>query len=173
MSGVKGINAGEKNWHYKHGMTDTRLFKIWEGMLDRCNRPTHRYFNDYGGRGISVCDEWKEFVPFYEWAVASGYSDGLSLDRKDNNKGYSPDNCRWATMKEQQNNKRSNRKVSYRGDSYTVTQLAEIAGLKKTTLKERLNAGWTVEDAVNKPVRFRMCGYRPSNCGAKMDGGET
>ncbi len=160
MSGIKGINAGNKNWHYKHGMTDTRLFKIWEGMLDRCNRPKHRYFNDYGGRGISVCDEWKEFVHFYEWAVDAGYSDELSLDRKDYDKGYSPDNCRWATMREQQNNRRSNHKVEYNGETRNLSEWADSLGIRRTTLRQRLKSGWPVERALFTPVRKRGADMR-------------
>lgn len=113
-----------------------------------------------------MCDEWAEFKPFQNWATANGYSDGLTIDRIDNNGDYAPSNCRWATMKEQQNNKRTNRVVEYMGQMYTVTQLASKIGMNKTTLKERLNAGWSVEDAASRPVRQRTRGYRPS---AKME----
>ena len=166
MSGIKGANAGEKHGNYKHGCTNTKLFRLWEHMRERCYYPKHPYFKNYGGRGISVCDEWTEFIPFQRWAIANGYEDGMTIDRIDNNGNYTPSNCRWATMREQQNNKRSNRVVEYMGRKYTVTQLATIIGMNKTTLKERLNAGWSVEDAVNRPVRLRTRGYRPS---AKME----
>lgn len=152
-----------------HNATNTRLHKVWEGMHERCERSKHPHYDDYGGRGITVCGLWSGddgFMRFKEWAEKTGYSDGLTIDRIDNNLGYFPENCRWATYKEQANNKRSNRIVAYRGAQYTVTQLAEAAGLKKTTLKERLNSGWSVEDAVNTPVRLRTRGYRMS----KMDG---
>ena len=141
------------------------LWKRYVGMHERCERSKHPHYDDYGGRGITVCGLWSGdygFTQFKEWAENSGYSDGLTIDRIDNNLGYYPENCRWATYKEQANNKRSNRIVSYRGEQYTVTQLAEMSGLKKTTLKERLNSGWSVEDAVNKPVRLRTRGYRMS-----------
>jgi hypothetical protein len=75
-------------------------------MKNRCQNPNVHNYESYGGRGITVCDEWQRFEPFYEWAMSNGYRDHLTLDRKDNFAGYSPDNCRWATMKEQQNNKR-------------------------------------------------------------------
>lgn len=166
MSGIKGANAGEKHGNYKHGCTNTKLFRLWEHMRERCYYPKHPYFKNYGGRGIKVCDEWAEFKPFQNWATANGYSDGLTIDRIDNNGDYAPSNCRWATMKEQQNNKRTNRVVEYMGQMYTVTQLASKIGMNKTTLKERLNAGWSVEDAASRPVRQRTRGYRPS---AKME----
>ena len=170
MSGVKGANAGEKHYSYIHGQTKTRLHKVWESMHARCEYEKHPYFADYGGRGIVVCPEWKEFVPFRDWALQNGYADNLTIDRKELDGPYSPENCRWATMKEQQNNKRSNRVIIYNGQSHTVTEWAELCGISKTTLKERLNSGWTVEDALTKPVRARTRGYRPSR--AKMDGGK-
>ena len=170
MSGVKGANAGNKHPNFKHGQTHSRLFKIWDGMHERCERKKHPYYENYGGRGISVCDEWAEFVPFATWANENGYSDELQIDRIDNDGDYEPGNCRWVTAKEQQNNKRSNRIIIYLGKKYTLTQLAEVVGINKTTLKERLNLGWSIEDAVNRPVRLRTRGWRMSNCGAEMKG---
>lgn len=90
----------------KHGQHNTRLYRIWNTMKNRCQNPNaHNYFR-YGEQNITVCREWQEFIPFYEWSMAHGYDDKLTLDRIDNFKGYSPDNCRWVTMKVQQNNKR-------------------------------------------------------------------
>lgn len=90
----------------KHGQHDTRLYRIWNTMKNRCQNPNVHNYEHYGGRGITVCEEWQDFEPFYNWAMSNGYQAHLTLDRKDNFAGYSPDNCRWATMKEQQNNKR-------------------------------------------------------------------
>lgn len=156
MAGIKGIHAGEQSPCYIHGCTKTRLFKIWSSMRERCYRTKHKYFKDYGGRGITVCDEWKtSFLAFKEWAEANGYADHLTLDRKDGNGNYTPENCRWATMKEQQNNKRSNHLVELNGVSHTITEWSEILGIKKTTIRERLKCGWTDEEALTKPVRKR------------------
>jgi len=89
-----------------HGLTGTRLYKVWRNMLDRCGNPNANGFPDYGGRGITVCDEWRKFEPFAEWSFSNGYADDLSIDRVDNDRGYSPGNCRWATALQQARNKR-------------------------------------------------------------------
>ena len=137
-----------------HRGTGTRLYRIWEGMKKRCYEKTHAHFKDYGGRGITVCDEWvKSFEAFRDWALANEYRDNLTIDRKDNDGPYCPDNCRWATHKEQQNNMRSNRTITYKGETKTLTQWAELAGLNKKTLQYRLNNGWSVEQAITTPIR--------------------
>lgn len=149
---------------------DKRLWKIWSAMHERCELKSHSHFKDYGGRGIYVCDEWNDYLPFAKWARKNGYADNLTIDRIDIDGCYEPSNCRWVTMKEQQNNKRNNHVVEYKGEKYTLTQLAEKVGIGKTTLRGRLKMGWSVEDAVEKPVRLRTRGYRSS--GARMKGAD-
>ena len=156
-----------------HRETHTRLHKIWESMIARCEYKKHPYYSEYGGRGISVCENWHEYVNFRDWAIENGYSDSLTIDRIENRKGYSPDNCRWATMKEQQNNKRSNHILNLHGAKNTISGWSDITGINKTTIRARIENGWTVEDALTTPVRKRKRGYRPSvESEAKMDGGE-
>ena len=136
-----------------HHKTKTRLYGIWSNMKARCTYPGDHAFPRYGGRGITVCEEWLSFELFYEWAVLNGYSDELTLDRKNNNLGYSPENCRWATAKQQANNTRKNRIIECEGVSHTLAEWAGITELKPMTIAYRLNAGWSIEAALTRPVR--------------------
>ena len=116
-----------------------------------------------GGRGITVCDEWSEYVPFRDWAIKAGYRNNLTIDRIDVDGNYSPENCRWATIREQQNNKRSNHLICLDGVSHTIGEWSEMLGIRKTTLRMRLASGWDERKALLTPVRQRK---------SDMDGGE-
>lgn len=153
-----------------HLSTQTRLFKIWEGMKERCSRIKHPHFSCYGGKGISVCDEWKDFATFKEWAISSGYNNDLTIDRLDNSKGYSPENCRWATIKEQSRNKTTNHLITYNNKTKTISQWAEDLNINYTTLKYRICAGWDISKAFCSPVRCRTKGYRVSKMDEKPGG---
>lgn len=111
----------------KHSLSNTRLFKIWINMKDRCFNEKNSAYKNYGGRGINVCEEWSmDFMNFYNWAITNGYNDNLTIDRIDNNGNYKPDNCRWATRKEQGRNKRNNIKILYQNKIYCASELAEL-----------------------------------------------
>ena len=133
-----------------HGKSNTRLYKIWGNMKSRCYNPNSARFSSYGMRGISVCEEWKNnFQSFYEWAITNGYNDTLSIDRIDVNGNYCPENCRWATSKEQGNNKSDSRFLTYKGKTQTLAQWAEENGIKTTTLHARINYyNWDIEKAL-------------------------
>lgn len=139
---------GNKN-HLKHGMRHTRLYNIWRSMNQRCYNPNTLNFDRYGGRGIEVCEEWRySFITFRDWAVANGYSDELTIDRKEVNGNYEPSNCRWATVKEQANNKRNSRVIEFNGVSHTLGEWSTITGIRVATIWARLRNGWAVEDAL-------------------------
>lgn len=123
-------------------LSNTKLHRTWTNMKQRCCNLQNPNFKDYGGRGITVCDEWKnDFKAFYDWSISHGYSDDLTIDRIDNDKGYSPDNCRWATMKEQTNNKRCNIFVNVNGKEMSLKEFAKESGIKYTTLYMRYKKG--------------------------------
>ena len=130
-----------------------RLYNIWSHMCERCNNPNFVYFENYGGRGIAVCDEWLgNYEAFRSWALSNGYNDRLTLDRIDNDGDYTPENCRWVTTKEQANNRRSNRMLSYNGETHNIETWCKIAGLSRHIVDGRLRRGWTVEKTLNTPL---------------------
>lgn len=138
-----------------HGETKTRLYHIWNNMRQRCSNPNIVEYRLYGGRGISVCEEWKNsYEAFRDWALKNGYSSNLSIDRKENDGNYTPDNCRWSTAIEQANNTRKTRFLTYNGETRSVSEWARTVGIKQSTLSMRLNKYmWSVEDALGKGVR--------------------
>lgn len=142
----------------------TRLNYIFSAMKKRCYNTTCKSYKDYGGRGITVCEEWlnpertvitgthahrvtKGFIAFKEWALNNGYADNLTIDRIDVNKGYSPDNCRWTTPKEQQNNLRNNVIITYKGKTQTLAQWCEELNIDYQLVHHRLQRNWSVEKA--------------------------
>jgi len=136
-----------------HGQKHTRLYGIWLGMKDRCSNPSTQCYKDYGGRGIYVCEEWEQsFVEFYTWSYEHGYSDGLTIDRIDNDGPYAPDNCRWADTFQQANNRRTNRLITYNGETKTIAEWSRETGIKYNKLYERINkCGWDIERALTTP----------------------
>ena len=136
----------------KHGKSRSRLYHIWTSMKQRCANQNAINFEYYGGKGISVCDEWKnDFKSFYEWAMANGYSDDLTIERINNNQNYCPENCRWATNKEQQNHTSYNSLYTYNGETHSVMQWAEKVGISANMLYKRLHRGWDIARALTTP----------------------
>lgn len=130
---------------YACGETETRLYQIWLAMRHRCNDKNNKH---YGAKGITVCAEWNNFICFKEWAIKNSYNDKLSIDRIDNSRGYNPDNCRWVDNVVQHNNMSSNRLITYRGETKTVSQWAKEYNIVPQTLYSRLNRGWSISRAI-------------------------
>lgn len=142
----------------KHGGYGTRLYEIWRQMHRRCYCKNTKAYHDYGGRGITICDEWKDFEPFRAWAIKNGYEENLTIDRVDVNGNYEPSNCRWATVKEQANNRRSNHKVEYNGEMQTVSEWADQYGVSQLKLWARLSKrNWKLKPALES-LGVRMKG---------------
>lgn len=140
------------HWN-KHGMSDSRLYRIWSLMKGRCFNEKRKEYKNYGGRGISVCSEWLDAKTFIEWALKNGYEDNLTLDRIDNDKGYQPNNCRWVSRSDQSNNKRNNRLFTHAGETKTMAQWANDNNLPYYILKKRIDKlGWSFEKAISEPI---------------------
>lgn len=137
-------NTRKRNPNYK------RLYTIWNNMNDRCYDVSSISYRRYGAKGVTVCDEWRRsFYEFQKWAIQNGYAKDLSIDRIDNSLGYSSDNCRWATLIEQANNKSSNKHIDLDGESHTIAEWSRISGTKQGTIYDRLFIrGWNAKDAI-------------------------
>lgn len=149
MGGYK-FESGKENPNYKHGLRNHKLYNVWNGINNRCNNSNHERYSDYGGRGISLCSEWNDFVTFYTWSIDNGYTDGLELDRSNNDNDYCPDNCRWTTPVKQARNRRSNRYLTAFNETKLLCEWPEDIRCKVgyKTLHKRLKDGWSNEDAI-------------------------
>lgn len=123
-------------------------------MRRRCYDENSINYNYYGLRGITVCDDWKDdFEKFKEWALSSGYDSTLTIDRIENDKGYSPENCRWIGAKEQARNRRSNNVITFNGETHTAVEWEEKLGFSRGTISRRIRSrGWSVERALTEPI---------------------
>ncbi len=137
-----------------HGMSNSRLYRIWQNMKNRCYNPNVDRYDRYGGRGITVCEKWRDsFEAFYKWAIDNGYSDELSIDRKDVNGNYTPDNCRWISMDKQADNKSNSRIFEYNGEAHTVSEWSKILDISRDIIWNRINRGWNIERVFTQPIR--------------------
>jgi|SRR5208282_367021 len=125
-----------------HGMSRTRLYGIWRAMISRCSNPNVVNYHNYGGRGIAVCRQWQNSGNFIRWALSHGYQSGLMIERRNNDRGYKPSNCYWATRKQQARNKRSNTFLKMGGKRLTIVEWSELLGIPPGTITARLAKGW-------------------------------
>lgn len=142
-----------------HGLSGHPLYRIWRGIIERCFYEKHKAFNRYGGRGITVCEEWRnDFVAFYNWAIANGWQPGLEVDRRNNDGDYEPGNCRCVTQLINSRNKSSNRFLTHNGVTMCMSEWAEKVGIDQNTIKDRLNKlKWSVEKAITTPLNSHLC----------------
>ena len=153
----------KRNGHYhhngnpKHGLyrANIALWNTWQTMIGRCENPNRPKYKDYGGRGIEVCQEWHDAETFGSWAEASGFQKGLTLERKDVNGNYCPENCTWATAKQQANNRRNTIFLEWNGERKSIHQWADELGVSASTLKNRYYLGWSVEEILTLSVSRR------------------
>lgn len=146
------VEKGKQN--VRHGMHGTRLYACWRSMKQRCYYPKSQSYSDYGERSIAVCAEWRDsFEAFRDWALANGYTDDLTIERKDPNGDYCPENCCWATMQEQQNNKRNNRMLTFNGETRTAPEWARVTGIPVTIIYNRMKYGWPPERILTEKLR--------------------
>jgi hypothetical protein len=142
-SKLRALNRGPRN---------KGLCVVFSNMMIRCYNKKAKCYKHYGGRGIAICDEWLKNRPsFFEWALSNGYQKGLQIDRGDNDRGYSPENCRWVTVSENCNNKRNNRKIRHNGLTKTLAEWSLESGINRSTIAFRLKAGFSVDDAITQP----------------------
>lgn len=140
-----------KNYgNYKHGKANTPIFRIWNQIIQRCRNPNHAFFKRYGGRGIAVCERWQSFENFY--TDMGDPPAGLTLERQNNNLGYGPDNCIWATRKAQARNRRTNRILTLNGESMCIAAWCDRLGFHQQTIETRLSRGWSDERALTTPL---------------------
>jgi hypothetical protein len=153
----------------RYGVDKDPSHRIWRQMIMRCHLASHRQFPNYGGRGITVCERWRESFQNFKEDMGAYPGKPMSLDREDNDGPYDPKNCRWADMLTQANNKRSNTRITIDGETHTAAQWARLAGLRPATLIGRLQSGWEgrqlltpVKDTVKQRARLRSrsCSYK-------------
>ena len=154
---VKSCGCIHHKGNPKHNQCYTRVYRIYAKILRRCFSSDEPCFNNYGGRGITMCDEWKNsFTSFSEWAYSHGYKEGLSIDRIDNNGNYCPENCRWVDPCVQSNNRRINRVFTIGGKTQTLSQWCHDYDIPYSRVHARLHSGWEVEEALSHKYDARI-----------------
>lgn len=149
------LKRSNKERFTKHNLCHTRIYRIYKNIKSRCKYSSLKQFKDYGGRGIEMCKEWENnFMSFYKWSLNNGYRDDLTIDRIDVNGNYCPENCRWATVFEQNNNKRTNHIIEYNGEKHSMREWCDILKLNYYRTRTRINNyGISIERAFN-PSKF-------------------
>jgi hypothetical protein len=153
---------GKRGFQSTHCLRSHPLYSTWTRMKHRCYNGNDKYFKDYGGRGIVVCEEWKDdFVEFLYWSLKHGWEKGLTIERKNFNGNYEPSNCTWIPMSEQSKNRRGCHFVECNGERHTIAEWSRVTGISRSTLKERLNSdSYTTEEALTTPVNHNLARHK-------------
>lgn len=139
----------------KHGLYKHPLYKTWRNIITRCSNPQATHYQYYGAKGIKVCQDWKCFKTFFDWCIAHGWCKGLTIDRIDSSKDYSPDNCRWVNYFTQNNNLSSNHLITYQNKTQSIYAWARELRMNPKTLSERIRRGWPIQRALTEAVQRR------------------
>lgn len=139
----------------KYSKEERILYDVWRSMKQRCNNKNKKDYPRYGGRGIRVCEEWNDYLSFYQWGIANGYEKGKQLDRINNDGNYEPSNCRWATIIENNNNKRNTKYFTIDKMTHTLTEWCQIYNVRRSTVEDRIKRGWEIEKALTTPLTKR------------------
>lgn len=148
-----------KGIHIIHNLTHTRLYNVWNGIKNRCYNKNNNRYNIYGARGIKVCNEWQEFQPFYDWAMANGYNPNAkrgecTIDRIDVNSDYCPENCRWVDSTLQAQNRKTTRNITINNETHCIKEWCKIKNINYQCVMRRINGyGWNIEKALTTPIR--------------------
>lgn len=176
-TGALDANGLRLGGQYIHGLSYTPEYRAWQTMRLRCTVPTNPAYADYGGRGITVCERWIESPANFIADMGSKPSPAHELDRKDNDKGYSPENCRWVTRTVNDRNRRSNVMIEFRGETRAMVEWCEMLNIPQDTARYRMKNGWSIEDSLTKPVRDKAQNghakpkkYPCIECGARLTG---
>ena len=143
-----------------HGKTHNRIYNIYRGMKNRCYNKNDYHYKWYGEKGIKICDKWlNNFMDFYNWSLENGYKNDLSIDRIDSNKDYCPENCKWSTQKQQNNNRNRCVKITINNETHTIAEWSEISGVHRKAISRKLKKGITGEKLIEKvrtPVKCKI-----------------
>ncbi len=152
---ISKANSGENHGMYKHGLHLTKIYGVWCRMKRRCDDPRRENYNCYGGRGIKVCDEWKNNAKtFCDWAYANGYRENLSIERIDVNGDYTPINCTFIPISKQARNRRNTIRIKYNGYLISTCDIEDSLGMKRKTITDRMRRGWA-GDKLFRPASIK------------------
>lgn len=158
---------GKQGFQSTHCLRNHPLYQTWQRMKRRCYNENDKDYKNYGGRGISVCDEWKEdFVEFLYWSLKHGWEEGLTIERRNYNGDYCPDNCCYIPMSEQSKNRSCVTRIEFEGETHSISEWARIKNINRSTLKERLKSkNYTLAEALNAPVNKNLSRRKPHQKG--------